>query len=241
VESAAPTMERFEERLEFGASATSSHQGSVSSSQAGRVRGASLRIANLEPSSTSTSEIRSSDAPGHTVSTEASGIVRARTPASRRKVPSIRCSTRFTRPSGRPSLRTAENPWQRSSQYSRTALPRPKPGRLSLWTSWSIRFEPGRCHGSTCLRLRTKGSCELLTASWRTRSAARRDEAGVLSVGSFKPETNHGVPHAHRRLCNGGASRRSVPSSLGCSGGGLKETVLAGLPEDQLLGRPASE
>jgi hypothetical protein len=124
--------------------------------------------------------------------------------------------------------------------FSHRASP-PKARATIALDSWSIRFEPGRCHGSTCLRLRTKGSCELLTASWRTRSAARRDEAGVLSVGSFKPETNHGVPHAHRRLCNGGASRRSVPSSLGCSGGGLKETVLAGLPEDQLLGRPASE
>jgi hypothetical protein len=75
----------------------------------------------------------STDAPGHTVSTAPIGTARARTPVSRRKVPSIRLSTRFTRPNGRPSLRTAENPWQRSSQYSRTALPRPKPVRVSVW------------------------------------------------------------------------------------------------------------
>src|SRR5215211_5913495 len=74
--------------------------------------------------------------------------------------------------------------------FSHRASP-PKARATIALDSWSIRFEPGRCHGSTCLRLRTNGSCELLTASWRTRSAARRDEAGVLSVGSFKPETNH--------------------------------------------------
>jgi hypothetical protein len=35
---------------------------------------------------------------------------------------------------------------------------------------------------STCLRLRTKASCELPTASWRTRPPQRRHEAEVLSV-----------------------------------------------------------
>src|SRR4029079_10042981 len=58
VESAATTMRKLEYRLEFGASRTSSHQGSVSYSQAGRVRCVSLRIESLQLSSSSTSEIR---------------------------------------------------------------------------------------------------------------------------------------------------------------------------------------
>jgi hypothetical protein len=97
-------------------SRTSSHHGTVSSSQRDLDPSTSVVVsasAGTErrglraPSCVSGSAMRSRDAAGHTVSIAESGNTRERRPLSRRNVPSRPGSNRLTRPRGRPSARIA--------------------------------------------------------------------------------------------------------------------------------------
>jgi hypothetical protein len=168
------------------------------------------------------------DALGHTVSIAATGTSRARIPLSLRNVPSMRVSTRFTRPSGRPSAPTAENPWHRPSQYSRTAVPRPKPARVSasrlgvrpLNRDAVMDCLPSRSAGRF-LRTRRGGAvssadhCRAQSASFTPSERCGRGSAARGTTGVWDRASRRRRPRRH-----GGRSGRAEPPEGGrrCSG-----------------------